>query len=398
MKPGKKAMNPIRSLKRRLYPLASRYVIWSMLVEGDLKNTGTPFRCLFVDNSLFTKYLLHKAFAEPVRIVGERRIWIPSLRKTIRSPFMADVDLCIALLPRRYEPAFRGLYAFKATEHVRQVIETADPWDEIRKRFHRNRRRIADDAAGKYSYRVSTDPRDFDFFYHRMYLPHTMKKFGDIAALTGYEEMKRLFMRGCLLLVSDPAERQPVAGALCYIENRTLAAYSSGVLDGDEARIKNGAQSILYYFLLSYAKKLNLNGVDVMKSRLLLNGAVYKTKRSWGAAVRPDEAAGSWVFFFIPRYSGRVAGFFEQNPVVVHTDEGLKGVVGASGDYDLTDDFRGELHRQFYAPGLEGLIILYPDRMPAELSFGGSQETPRQAQNTADPDDGRPCSEFVKSR
>ncbi len=363
----KTGVDLIRRLKYRLYPALSRYIIWATLAEGVLKGSGKPFRGLFADNTPFTKYLLHKVFDGPVRVIRKRRIRIPALRKTIRSS-AEDIDLCIAVLPGKYEPEFRGLYTFRGQEYVRQIIDTSGPWDEIRRRFHKNRKQISNSLARKYRYRISADIKDFDFFYRLMYLPHTRKKFGDLAKITSYEDMREKFLKGFLFVFME--NNNPVAGSLCMVEDRTLIAYSSGVLGGDAGLIKSGAQMAPYYYPLLFAKEQNLEKVDTLKSHALLNSSVYKTKRSWGAAVYPDDDVKSWIYFFLPRCTEGAVSFFESSPVIIYTDKGLKGVVGMSNDTGLSAETIKELHKQFYAPGLEGLLLLSPHAaVPVELSF-----------------------------
>ncbi|MCL4493077.1 MAG: hypothetical protein M1510_14465 [Nitrospirae bacterium] len=353
----------LKTIKRRVYPTASQYIIRAELVEGVLKNTDKPFRCLFADNSPFTHYLLRKIFAEPVRIIKKRRIWIPALKKMLHSS-AEDMDLCIAVLPRRYEPEFRGLYTFRGQEFVRQIIDTSGTWDDVRKRFHRKKREISNNLAGKYglSSRISTDEKDFDFFYHRMFLPHIKKRFRDFSVIDSYEEMKHFFAKGFLLLIMSGD--QAVAGSLCLVKDLALVFRRAGVLDGNDDYIKGGAQMAIYYFQLRLAKEYNLGRMDAMSSRPFLDDGVYRTKREWGAAVYPDHDSNCWVYYFIPRRSKRVVSFFESSPAIVQSGDGLIGVVGSNGCTEPSDQTRKDLVKRFYAPGLEGLLLLSPYPSP----------------------------------
>ena len=360
-------MDLIRRLKYRLYPALSRYIIWATLAEGVLKGSGKPFRGLFADNTPFTKYLLHKVFDGPVRVIRKRRIRIPALRKTIRSS-AEDIDLCIAVLPGKYEPEFRGLYTFRGQEYVRQIIDTSGPWDEIRRRFHRNKRKLSNSLHENYHYRVSVDIKDFDFFYHRMHLPLIKKRFGDFSLVDSYDEMKHFFLKGFLLLISS--NERIVAGSLCMVENRVLVARRAGVLDGDPEHIRRGAQAALSYCRLLFAKEQGIQKVDTMKSLPFLNDGVYKAKREWGAEVCPDDESQSWVYFFIPRYTQEVVRFFQDNPVIIHTEGGLKGVVGVTDGAGLSEETGKALAKHFSAPGLKGLLLLTPSSTaPLEFSF-----------------------------
>ncbi len=362
-------LNLLKALKHWIYPTASKYFSRAALVEGVLGKTDQPFRCLLIDNSPFTEYLLHKAFAEPAHIAKKWKIWIPALKRLIGEPPL-DLDMCIAVLPQRYESNFRGLYNFKCREWVRQVLDISDPWDSIRRRFHKNpketERKIRKHSL---SIRVSNDTGDFDSFFYQMYLPHTLKQFGSLSNVSTYEYMRSVFSRGFLLLVMDGDKA--ISGGICFACDGALTFSRLGVLHGEERYLRKGAQSALYYFIIRLAKDNNLQKVDLMKSRSFLDDGVYRHKREWGATVYPDDESESWVYFFIPRASRKAASFFESNPVIIHTENGLKGVVGINSGIKLPDEARRDLMGQFYAPGIESLLVLSPHSdMPVEVSFG----------------------------
>jgi hypothetical protein len=284
--------------------------------------------------------------------------------------------MCIAVLPRRHWRGLEGLYTFKSREHVRQIIDTSGTWDDVRKRFHRKKREISNNLAEKYglSSRVSTNERDFDFFYHRMFLPHIKKRFRDFSVIDSYEEMKDFFKKGFLLLIMNGD--QVVAGSLCLVKDHALVFRRAGVLDGNDDYIKGGAQMAIYYFQLRLAQEYNLQKMDAMSSRPFLNDGVYRTKREWGAAVYPDHESPRRVYYFIPRCSKSVTSFFENCPAIVQTQDGLMGVVGISGETELAEQTRKDMIKRFYAPGLKGLLVLSPHSgMPFEVSFDCSRNS-----------------------
>ena len=360
-------MDLLKTVKCWAYPTASKYISRAMLVEGLLRKSGLPFRCLFIGNSPFTEYLLHKAFTESVHVIRKWKVWMPALKRLIETP-PGEPDVCIAVLPVRYESDVSALYAFRGQEYVRQFIDTSITWDEIRKRFHRHKRKFAGRAVLEYGYRVSTEMKDFDFFYHDMHLPHVKKRFGRLADIDSYDNMKHYFLKGFLFFALDG--NQPVAGSLCHSEGRTLIARRVGMLNGDNRYVKKGAQMALYCLRLKFAHDHNYEAVDAMKSRPFLDDGIYRTKREWGAAVYPDNESTSWVYYFVPRFTERAVSFFEGNPVIVCTENGLKGVVGMGGAEALSGTTCQKLRRQFHSPGLEGLLLLSPHSpAPVELPF-----------------------------
>lgn len=350
-------MNFLKALKGAIYPMASQYVSHATLVEGVLKNSNHVFRCLFVENSNLMSYVTERTYVESPRVLRHWRAWIPSVDKVLTND-PGEFDLCIAVLPKKYDVTFKEICAFKGDECVGQMIDISGTLDEIKKNFHKKKRQISNNLIPNsgLTYRISNDVKDFNLFYHQMFLPLMQNKHGENATIESYEEMMQHFQQGFLLLVLNGD--QAVAGALCLVKDNALVFRRSGVLHGDEAYMKMGAQHALYLFNMIHAKELGLAFVDTMKSTSVMNDGVYRTKREWGAAVYPDDESESWVYSFIPRYTEKIAAFFESNPMIVHTAEGLCGLVGVNGPIAEQEK---DLQKKYYAPGLKGLLVLTPD-------------------------------------
>lgn len=345
----------INIIKQVLSPVASKLFSRARLMDGQLKGTDVPFRCLFIGNSDFTKYLKIRMYEDKPVVRKNYRLWLPSLKSRILKNEDA-FDLCVAVLPAEYETTFKGLYDYKSTELVRQVIDTSGTWEEVRSNLSRRKRTIVNNIPNKYGfeYRVSNDIRDFEIFYHRMFLPHISKRFGDLSEIEPYEEMKEYFLKGFLLLVTKNGEA--LAGSLCHIEDGVLLFRRVGVLDGDDTHIEGGAQMALYYFQLKYAQENALRAVDMMMSAPFLNDGVYRNKREWGATVFPEDE-GRRVFFFTAGPPDKLARFFENNPAIVHTDDGLKGVVGLPDAADIPTEMIDAVTRKYQTRGLTGFLI-----------------------------------------
>ncbi|MEW5983875.1 MAG: hypothetical protein AB1806_16100 [Acidobacteriota bacterium] len=344
-------------VRRALYPAVSRLCAHATLVEGRLKGTETPFRCLFVDNSRFGEYLTGRMYDTLPDRLEKKRIWIPALRRRLLSRRDGH-DLCVAVLPRFYEALFRGLYDYRTTETVRQVIDTSGSWDDVKSRFSKKKRQVANNFEAKsgLGYRLSHEPGDLEFFYHRMFVPHITRRYGELATIDSYVEMQRFFRRGVLLFVTKGG--QAVAGALSLVEDGVLRFRRTGVLDGDESHVDGGAQTALYYFQLRYAQEHGLRAVDTMMSAPFLNDGVYRHKREWGAVVLPDDETRTWVYVFGATPSEKTARFFEDNPMVVHRDDGMKGMIGISGDAAPSPAAINERVRRYEATGLRGFLVV----------------------------------------
>ena len=66
-------MGFVENIKLKAYSRASRYIYHSTLVEGYLRGSDEPFRCLFVDNSSLINYMTSKGFLERMRVLKKEK-------------------------------------------------------------------------------------------------------------------------------------------------------------------------------------------------------------------------------------------------------------------------------------------------------------------------------------
>ncbi|MBI5588802.1 MAG: hypothetical protein HY889_10630 [Deltaproteobacteria bacterium] len=361
-------MDMIGSLKQKVSRELKKHASHATLYDGALKGADMPFRCLIVENANLAGYLIARTYMENPRILKKRRVWIPALKRIIEKR-EDDIDLCIAVLPARYDAEFQGLYGFRGQEWVNQTLDVSITWEEIRARFHANPHKT-ERKIMKYgfTYRVSNDTKDFDLFYHSMYVPHAIGQFGEQAYVESYDDVRSYFEKGFLLFVMENGK--PVSGGLCLVGDRILTFRRLGVIDGDKEYIFKGAQSSLYFFIIRYAHDRGLREVDFMKSRPFLNDGRYRHKQEWGASVSPDKESETSVYYFNAGEPEKISAFYENNPLIVPVEGGMAGVVGRSGSTVISDESIKELEKLYYAPGLKGLKLLAPgSARPIDISF-----------------------------
>jgi hypothetical protein len=363
----------IKKLKHKAYPMVSRYFIRAALVEGRLKNTDETFRCMFVENNNLMAYMLPRMYRENPVVLKRWRIWTPLLKRVVDT-WSRSIDMCVAVVPLGRHPEFMGSAKFRGQMLIRSFINTSGGPEEVKRQLRDNKRRFYNkmEKNPTFSCRISRDLKDFDLFYYEMHVPHIQKRFEGLADLDSYERMKEFFLAGFLLLIQEG--NTTVAGVLCTIENDTLFFRRTGILNGDEEYIKRGASSAKYYFTLKYALDHGIPKVDLMRSRPFFNDGVYNTKRKWGARVYPDDESRSWVLFFIPECSRKVASLFETNPLVIFNGDRMYGLVGWKGEDQPSAKDVEEFTQRYCSPGLDGLMLLRPDREdPVLIPFAGQE-------------------------
>lgn len=358
-------MSLISTLKRRLYPIYRKYFSRAYLYEGVLKTGKGSLRCLFVDNDKFYQQVLQKLFMDSPTLIRSFRCWMPGLKRMIKSPGL-DAEICIANVSLKYGHLLRDCATFKMQTRVTQKIYIANGLET--NKCYRDRRRDEGRVIRKFGLtcRISHSLDDFDFFYHRMSRP-LIRKFGDAVIVDTYEEMKQIFEKGVLILVHYKGE--PISGVLCYENQGVFTAYRSGLLDGEQSYLKMGAMSAWYYFLLEYAIQQGFQEVNFMQSLPILNDGVYLHKQHWGAKTVPFEGAQSKVYLFNRSSSEILARVIETIPLIVHTGNGLEGVVSIPDEQVLTPEFEKKISQQYSAPGLVGLHMLRPHGPAEHIAF-----------------------------
>lgn len=330
-----------------------RYLSQAELVHGKLKACDETVRLLYAGDTRFRAYFYDLIFHSAPGVARRDHVRFARLRNLFAEPLF---DIGLALLPHRNEPLLRGLYSYRGTQSVRQIVDISPCWEEITRRFSsknvRTPRRIRQFGL---EYRVSKETADLDRFYYQMYMPH-VRKFGDSVVIDSYAEMRSWFTRGFLLLVLEKG--RPIVGGLCAGEGESLVFQKIGVLNGDLERLPPGAQSAAYYFVLHYAKDRGFKRVSFMYSPAFLNDGIFRHKAGWGAVASPYEKASLSLFYFLPQNNPKTTVFLSKNPVVVAgedaTLDAVTGWCGSPGDLEST---KSEMLRTYPLAGIRRLFV-----------------------------------------
>lgn len=345
-----------RVLKRvgdAVHPLYARHFTRARLVEGAGAHDGKTMRCLFVGSTEFNRFFEHRVYAAAPTVLWRARVWIPRATSLLAT-WPEPVDLGVADVPLRHAARFAAGADLRTDPKVFQHIELDSDWAGNRS-FPREAQRLV--RRHGFSSTVSREAVDCRWFYERMYRPHAIAQFGDLANLSPLADLLEKLKHGYLEFVHAGGLR--VAGALSFAKGDTVTGYKLGVLDGDRRYVRQGAISALYHFGIETARRLGHRRIDLESARPLLDDSVFLYKRNWGSAVRRDPRPVSAVILtFANRSPEFVSSFLGKHPLIAHSPEGLRGVVATPSAEALDAARERELKTRYYSPGLAGLTVV----------------------------------------
>jgi len=210
-----------------------------------------------------------------------------------------------------------------------------------------------------YRYRISRLPEEFDFYYHRMYLPYVSRRFDNLARLSRYEAMKRQWKRGFLILIFKEETKEADSGGLCFIGKDTLYLRNAGIRDGLQELVLQGAFSAVIYFAMQEARKRGLPNLDIGLSRPFLRNGVLAYKKKWGGRILIDpRSQGNWAFKILRFHEGTLS-FLENNPLIFRDGKALSGLAFFRGP-PASEESLVLIKSHFFHRGMKDLWVVSP--------------------------------------
>ena len=352
MSKGRTFYQFVHLLKQWAWYFSKGLVIRLSSYEGRLADSEERLRCLVMGSTFFPADFTSKIYADAPQVTSVVRIPFFLLSAYLRFR-RSEYDLCIAVLPFERSFLLDGVSRFVGHGMVTQKIDTSGGWEEIRKRMSRSKRNWINHYRKDPSFelKVSGSDEDIKFFYERMFVPYTLKRYGGHAVVDSYAKIADLVAhQGMLMFLMH--EGEPVAASLCQRNGAELEYRRVGVLDGNEAILEAGALMALYYYQIDYAVEHQLSRVDLGQSRAFLTEGVFDNKARWGAHAIPNIYGSTLVHYIFAGPSPQLARAFELCPVIVNQDSGLRALIGHTGEASLAP---GQLQAALKGHHLSGI-------------------------------------------
>ena len=342
----------------------------SFLIEGVVKNTDYSATTLFVG----PRELAHKLSCLMYSEFRECALGKCMLYQV--DPFRLPLcEITAVCMEDSLKENFREQdYLF--LPYVNFSLDLTFPISEILKRSSKRRRRdIKKIEKIGYSYTIVKDSEDnFDFFYKKMYLPYTKKRFGKTARVADYSILKRIYKAGGgVIFVKN--EDLPLSGILFQIRGKTIYALHSGVYNGDQSIVRRLASQAALLFLVKWARSKGLTCLDYGSTLPFFNDGAFSYKKGWGMHLENDPFELFCALKLIPNRG--TLSFLQQNPCIFKYEGTINGLFLV--DHKPTEEFK-QYFKKYYFPKLDSITLIAYYR--TKVSYDGGQAFSTRRKNS----------------
>jgi hypothetical protein len=175
----------------------------------------------------------------------------------------------------------------------------------------------------------STSAADFDFFYTRCYRPYIHQRHGRAAELAPRWMLRLVHRCGGILWITRQGER--LAGDIILRRGAYFTPVVTGLLDGREDLLRQGALTALYVHGLEQARELGCTRILLGGSRPSLHDGVLRYKAKWLDGLMPHAgpfSSNHTLLVHWPRLSASVAGLLGHTSLI-HREQGCHSALWA---------------------------------------------------------------------
>lgn len=264
----------------------------------------------------------------------------------------------------------------KIPESVLSILTLAETKEETQVFFSETaQRKVKRVASQGFTWEIRKDKSALQQFYHHIYKPYAIKRFGQFAHVANFYKVRRLFRTGFLVLVSK--DGGIVSAAICRVIQKVLWFEMSGLEQGNSDLLDESAGDAIYYSMLEVAHELNCTHINYRNSRPFLNDGALMYKRWWGSRLIDNQKNCREIGTKInlsEKY--RYNPFFDNFPII--SDRGkLSGLVLLNQDKAVTVRQVQAMKNTFLKPGIMELLIFslngFDEEVPEHISKNDSR-------------------------
>ncbi len=327
--------------------------------------TGAGWTIIFVGKDAGLREICELFFEEKADEQELGRVALWKLSAQTQKWLAEGTDLVVCELSRIHPRRPKAALTFTVAPWVQQVLAIATPLEALISgtRYRNVRHKVNKATKAGFNSRFSRSEVDFDYFYHRMYLPFVKARHNHLALVTPYrDQWQRWFTRGGLVLVTQ--HDQPVAGSLCYMANDTCFVIEMGVLDANPQLFDQEINAIVLWSAITWGHDQGARLVDLGGTHGWCSNGPFINKRRWGAhVVRRKRIYGTWTFL-AKDLPPSLKNHLNNLGFITEIDRQFYRVsLSCNGDSMEKVDINQEL-ASIEKQGLRGLAVIRPNSEP----------------------------------
>jgi hypothetical protein len=295
--------------------------------------------------------------------LGEVALWkLPS----VLEKRLADVDMVMARVDKLSTRVLFPAGYLRVPEWIDTVLTVPENLDALVRSNHSLRQDARLVRNHGFTSSISTSSRDFEEFYHSMYLPFVSSRYAASAWPTNEDSLRKIFGQGGIIWLAHEGER--VSGLLFGISGDVLHIWAEGTRGGDFGVVKKGAVCALFLHAIRHAGERNCRHVHFGGAKACLSDGLLRYKRKWGVAVqaRPENQ-----FYTLVRWAAwndKVASFLSDAPVLHLQGSGLIVVTAVERTGSATQADAERIYNAVHMPGVHRVVIAHGTDWGADVT------------------------------
>jgi hypothetical protein len=297
-----------------------------VLMRGPTLPEGHPGTLLTAGHEPWIRYLPNRFFSsEPAREL----LATASFRELpeLLNRFGKDVDMNIVRVNRwSARKLFRHSY-LTVPEWVGMKLAVPKDLDQLIRSRSSIKRDMALVRRNRYQPVAVGSAAEFDLFYHSFYVPFLRERYGELAFIRNYHDLRRCLSAGGILWVQRDGKR--VAAALFELKSRAFDLSVLGTMNGDYSLVREGALAALYFYVIKFAQDLGCTVVDMRGSRPSLLDGLLRYKNKWGASLYDMSSSYYDLLIGWNNPNQVVREFFTHTPLIFRENGRLSAIIGS---------------------------------------------------------------------
>lgn len=344
----------ILSLRQPYVQLLKNLSVPISILRGPTHPEGAEGTVIAAGCGKQIKYFIPHFFREKPNWeeIGDVPLWsLPRTLKSVRS----TADLTVVHTDRLSARLLFDADYLTVPEWVGSALEVPGDISELSRGNPGLKSDLRNVSLNNFTSDITHSDSDFDFFYSNMYIPFTLKRYGEQGKIENYYKLRRCFRSGGLLWVRQNGK--PVAGGVFQPAGKTLRFLVLGTLDGDWEIVERGGIAALYLFIIKHAKGPDFRFVDFGGSRPSLNDGLLRYKRKWRMKIVEKEYVYHDFLVYWNRLSDPVFSFLSNSPLIFRDKNGLSAIKTVESDGPITQAELEKINRAIATPGLNRMYL-----------------------------------------